>query len=118
MNATVMLVCMAGSVTAAQKDDVVFQAPKIQVKRNRDFSDDQDRSYYTLLYNRINVGTNYLKPTKREDYGDSQRDWSRLATTYFHRQGPVGVVMEKYNWFPGKPNTYHADARLPAGLIP
>lgn len=42
---------------------------------------------------------------------------SRLATTYYHRFGPVGAIMEQYNWFPGKQNTYHADARLPASVV-
>jgi hypothetical protein len=41
----------------------------------------------------------------------------RLATTYYHRFGPVGCVMERFNWFPGKQNTYDADARMPASFI-
>ena len=43
----------------------------------------------------------------------------RLATTYYHRDGPVGRVMEKFNWSPGPPNcnTYHADARILASLF-
>jgi hypothetical protein len=117
MNAAVMLMCVAGSVTAGQANDVVFQAPKIQLKRQSSFVDDRQFPYHTLIYNRINIGTNFLKPPKREDYGNPELDRSRLATTYFHREGPMGVVMERYNWFPGKPNTFHADARLPASLI-
>jgi hypothetical protein len=45
----------------------------------------------------------------------------RVATTYYHADGPVGMVMERLNWFPGyktdtedKRVTYWADARLPA----
>jgi hypothetical protein len=117
MNAAVMLMCVAGSVTAGQANDIVFQAPKIQVKRQLSFADGRESPYHTLLYNRINIGTNFLKPSKREDYGNPELDRSRLATTYFHREGPMGVVMERYNWFPGKPNTFYADARLPASLI-
>lgn len=42
---------------------------------------------------------------------------ARLATTYYHRFGPIGVVMERYNWFPGKQNTYFADNRMPASMV-
>jgi hypothetical protein len=44
-------------------------------------------------------------------------DVSRLATTYYHRFGPVGIVMEQYNWFPGTQNSYHGDARMPCSQI-
>jgi hypothetical protein len=27
-------------------------------------------------------------------------DLTRVATTYYHRQGPVGICMERFNWFP------------------
>src|SRR5205814_1633380 len=54
----------------------------------------------------------------------------RLPTTYYHRKGPVGVLMERWNWgsnlkdLPPQnwgtstkelpfQNTYYADARLP-----
>src|SRR5262249_51509495 len=55
----------------------------------------------------------------------------RLATTYYHRKGPVGVIMERFNW--GSPteeerkanpklkvplqNTYYADLRLPVSMV-
>ena len=51
----------------------------------------------------------------------------RLATTYYHSKGPVGIVMDQLNWFKdGHKNkktgeiklySYHSDARLPASLI-
>ncbi|HYV34133.1 MAG TPA: hypothetical protein VE988_00430, partial [Gemmataceae bacterium] len=51
-------------------------------------------------------------------------DLTRLATTYYHRDGPVGQVMEKLNWFPGLKSetkdervSYWADNRLPASII-
>ena len=34
--------------------------------------------------------------------GIEQRPLGRLATTYYHRLGPVGIVMEKMNWFDGQ----------------
>jgi hypothetical protein len=114
MNAAMMLVCLAGSMTAAQKGDVVFKAPLIQVKR--DYSRD-NKPYLYALYNRVYMGRYYEKPKDAKDLGKPEADSSRLPTTYFHDKSPIGVVLQKYNWFPGKDNTYHADARLPASLI-
>ena len=79
----------------------------------------QPYTYHQLVHGHILHGQNFQDPK-----------YSRLATTYYHRYGPVGVVMEKFNWFsqggpdyPGngyfmaKQNTYHSDARLPMSLI-
>ena len=61
---------------------------------------------------------NFKVPPKKEDQGKADKDFSRLATTYYHRRGPVGAVMEKFNWFPGPTvNTYGADARMPSALL-
>ncbi len=119
MNAAVMLICMAGGATAAQGEKPIFQAPKIQVKEHSAFDfGKNDQRYRNLIYNGINIGMNFVAPKNREDRGNLEADFSRLATTYFHREGPLGVVMEKYHWFwNGKPNTYHADVRLPTSLL-
>lgn len=117
MNTTAMFLCMACSLSTAQKDDVVYKGPKLLVRKQSYHFDNRENFHRVLLYNRINVGFNFTRPAKAEDRGDPARDYSRLATTYFHREGPLGVVMEKYNWFPGQPNTYSADVRLPLSLI-
>src|SRR5262249_32125858 len=46
-------------------------------------------------------------------------DLGRLATTYYHRNGPVGQVLAKFNWFWSfpDPDLHRADARLPASLV-
>jgi hypothetical protein len=62
--------------------------------------------YRFLMHGTTHHGLNYQVP----------KQLSRLATTYYHRRGPVGEIMERLNWFKGKQNTYHADARLPAAL--
>ena len=111
-----MLVCMAGAMAAGQPDKVVFQAPQIQVRQGGD-RDVKGKPYLFLMYNGIYMGRNYEKPTNRNDYGKSAKDFSRLATTYFHDKSPIGMVLQKYNWFPGKDNTYHADVRVPASLV-
>jgi hypothetical protein len=75
-----------------------------------------------LMHGSTHHGLNFFDPPQL----------NRLATTYYHRDGPVGAVMEKLNWFPGlvvsgkgasKQDdlanliTYWADARLPASVI-
>jgi hypothetical protein len=76
----------------------------------------QNLTYNQLIHGHINHGMNFAIPEAKER-GNPAKDLSRLATTYYHRDGPVGRVMEKYNWFPGDANTFYADARLPASLI-
>jgi hypothetical protein len=70
-----------------------------------------------FLYDRISYGIQMQKPAQLKDYGNPALDFSRLATTYYHRHSPVGIALEKFNWFPGPINTYWADARLPVSLI-
>ncbi len=62
--------------------------------------------YHYLMHGTTHHGLNYQKP----------QELRRLATTYYHRYGPVGVIFERFNWFPGPQNTYWADARMPASL--
>jgi hypothetical protein len=59
----------------------------------------------------------YFKPADPREWGNPEKDHSRLATTYYHRFGPLGHLLERYNWFAGPPNTYWSDARMPAALI-
>jgi hypothetical protein len=71
--------------------------------------------YTYLMHGTTYHGRNYYAPK-----GEKERErvnLSRLATTYYHRYGPVGVVMEQYNWFKGAQNTFRADARMPATII-
>lgn len=87
----------------------------IQVKSGgARISDTEFQTYTSLIHGHIDHGMNFTKP---ED--ETKKDFSRMATTYYHRKGPVGVVMEKFNWFPDRNsnNTFWADARMPAGLI-
>ena len=59
-----------------------------------------------LMHGTTHHGLNYQSPKKLR----------RLATTYYHRKGPVGIIMERLNWFPGPQHTYWADARLPCSI--
>ncbi len=76
-------------------------------------------NFHRLIHGHIDHGMNFLRPTSKSDYDVPDKDYSRLATTYYHREGPEGRVMEKFNWFPDEPdaNTYRADARLPVSLV-
>jgi hypothetical protein len=90
---------------------------QIQVKETERFpnSNKSDRSekYTTLIHGHIDHGMNFAKNE------DPAKDMSRMATTYYHRKGPVGIVMEKFNWFKDNvnDNTFWADSRMPAGLV-
>ncbi len=70
--------------------------------------------YTTLIHGHINHGMNYQK-----NVDEPEKDFSRLATTYYHRKGPAGIVMEKFNWFkdPNSNNSFWADSRMPAGIV-
>jgi hypothetical protein len=78
--------------------------------------DGSHHRYTYLLHGTTLHGMQFLKPDD-----PTQPDLSRVATVYYHRHGPVGLVMEKYNWFgdgaKGNENAYHSDARLPAALV-
>jgi hypothetical protein len=114
MNAAIMVLCMTGPLAVGQDAKPLFQAPGIEVLTR---SQEDGSVYHYLMYNRVYMGRNYDRPKKEKDRGKPSVDFSRLPTTYFHDKSPIGVVMQKYDWFPGRPNTYAADARLPASLI-
>jgi hypothetical protein len=83
-----------------------------------------------LMHGTTHHGLNYIY-YRAPDGVDKTLTMNRLATTYYHRDGPLGAVMEKMNWFPGlvyqkggksggeKDDriTFWADARMPTSLI-
>jgi len=69
-----------------------------------------------LVIDKTSHGFQFLPPADRAEHGDPTLDFSRLATSYYHRDGPLGLVLERFHWFGGPANTYHADARFPASL--
>jgi hypothetical protein len=70
-----------------------------------------------LVIGKVSHGKQFLEPADPQLRGQPGEDLSRLATTYYHREGPVGRAMELMNWFGGAPNTYAADARMPASQV-
>jgi hypothetical protein len=77
----------------------------------------EGRPYRQMIHGHINHGMNFLKPRDVKDWGNAQDDYSRLATTYYHRFGPAGIVMEKFNWFSDEENHFNSDSRICASLI-
>lgn len=94
-----------------QLADALFHAGQLYVSLDlfevTETTDPDGARANQLSRDRILSGRNYIHPAELR----------RLATTYYHRRGPVGVVLEKFNWFPGPANTYSADVRLPACLV-
>ena len=92
-------------------------------------------TYTFLMHGTTYHGRNYLRPDQYKKMGlddsfaKNRIDLSRLSTTYYHRYGPVGIVMEQYNWWskpdgdpgpaskPGRQNDWTADARMPTSLV-
>jgi hypothetical protein len=64
-----------------------------------------------LMHSSTHHGQNFLYSEK------DNKDLTRLATTYYHRYGPVGIVMERDNWFKGKQNSFQADVRGPTSIV-
>ena len=71
----------------------------------------REQVYRQLIHGHIDHGMNFQPPEAAKDRSDPAKNLSRLATTYYHREGPVGRVMEKFNWFPGP--TQHLLSRPP-----
>jgi hypothetical protein len=80
--------------------------------------------YRNLMHGTTNHGMAFQKSQDKDI-----PDLSRVATTYYHRKGPVGVCMERFNWFSDwKSDTYNnvdkeqgfarydSDARIAASL--
>jgi spermidine synthase len=62
--------------------------------------------YTMLMQGTTDEGTNFHK-----------KEYRRLATTYYHRYGPAGAVLERFNWFGGPQNTYWSDSRIAAAAV-
>jgi hypothetical protein len=69
-----------------------------------------------LMHGTTYHGRNYTY-SPDGDLAQHYKDASRLATTYYHRYGPVGFVMERDNYLPGPQNSFWTDNRLPTSMI-
>jgi len=84
----------------------------LRVRQSYEVYGDMTIPYTNLTHGTTNHGM-ALQPV------DKGPDFSRLATTYYHRQGPVGICMERFNWFPKEyqNNDFTADHRIRASLM-
>jgi hypothetical protein len=87
----------------------ISAGPKCEYQVHEELRRDREEfmPYRYLLKRTVYYGRFYPDGTAR-----------RKATTYYHRDGPVGAVLRRFEWFPpdgreGEP----ADARLPASVV-
>jgi hypothetical protein len=73
-------------------------------------------TYKNMIHGHIDHGMNFQKPRDDKIWGDPRKDFSRLATTYYHRLGPAGVVMERFCWFKEGENEFTSDSRIGAAM--
>jgi hypothetical protein len=92
--------------------------PGLQV-RDRQFRDPifGDVVQRTLTARGLIAGAQYVEPEQEKVRADAWHDSSRWSITYFHREGPVGLVLGRNHPFSGPRNTYPEDARLPCTLV-
>ncbi|MGF1581913.1 MAG: hypothetical protein ACFCD0_21510 [Gemmataceae bacterium] len=124
-----ILLCMG--VMALRNDSTIYRNRSyfgiLKVQQGPDNTIFGERiQYTTLIHGHIDHGRNYFKPDDEKYWGrtettpeDKLLDYSRLATTYYHRKGPAGRVMELFNWFPNleNDNSFWSDARMPTTLV-
>jgi len=92
---------------------ILLSEPKIHLLEKLE----DGRPYRVMLVDEIHHGMNFVKPRNVKDWGKPGEDFSRLATTYYHRFGPFGVVMEKFCWFREPENHFNSDSRIAASLV-
>src|SRR5262245_1666947 len=100
------------------RETVIHEVPGICVHEKKVATPDrQEQELRYLLHYQINLGNQFRKPRNADDTGVLMKDYSRWATTYYHRRGPLGQALERFNWFHGPDDFPTADFRLPASLV-
>jgi hypothetical protein len=108
-----------------QRQSVIFETRsyfgllRVQQAAERWGSSNLAVPYVNLMHGTTNHG---MALQKADD--PSIPDLTRVATTYYHRKGPVGICMERFNWFSGGEGLdeqsfvrFDSDARMPASLV-
>ena len=89
-----------------RSDNTIFTSGNLKITRHQERVEDEILPRLSFQRDRIMFG----------DCIDDAK-YRRMPMTYYAPQGPLGMVLQKFNWFPGPANTYYADARLPASLV-
>ena len=97
--------CFVG-ILCAQDRKVLYRSGNIDVTKRTDYSAERSFPVHIIMRDGIHFGMCIDHP-----------QYKRMPTTYYHPKGPLGVVMKKFDWFPGEANTYTSDSRLPASLV-
>lgn len=92
---------------------LLMREPSIRVVEG---ADQKGRPHRQMIVDDVLHGMNFIKPHHVDAWGHPQEDHSRLATTYYHRFGPVGGVMERLCWFNDQENHFNSDSRICAAL--
>ncbi len=119
-----------GHVYASSREDTLLRAERsyfgiLKVRESVEQAEDGTivASYTYLMHGTTHHGLNYQEPPRLR----------RLATTYYHKNGPVGVVMRAFDPLPAPVpsdveaekkdsalknwNSFWSDARLPTSVI-
>ena len=91
-----------------------FSNGKLPQREGQDIAPSFEFTY--LMHGTTYHGRNYIYDPE-SPRGKAFKDLSRLATTYYHRYGPVGIVMEQDNYLPGKQNTFYTDLHTPVSMV-
>ncbi|MBI2804601.1 MAG: hypothetical protein HYX68_06410 [Planctomycetes bacterium] len=82
----------------------------------KDHNEPDGRQLRQLLIDGIDHGSQYSG--KKKMAGDQVANWSRLPTSYYHRDGPVGMAFSKLDSMSVRNQNWpNADSRLPATLV-
>jgi len=117
--AVIAMSVLTGLLFGQADGSVLYQGRHLRVQQaDRGLSSDgTPLRANQLMYYEVNWGFNYCRPDNRADWGNPERDLSRLPTTYYHPRSPVGLAFQKFNWFADAPNYNASDARIVASLV-
>src|SRR6267142_5094202 len=99
-------ICISASPPANGGE--IFALPGLQVLEHRtiDPNTRQQITHRQVLFRRYVIGGQYF---------DQRFKPIRLATAYYHHNGPAGIALSRFVWFGGTQED--SDARLPASLV-
>lgn len=118
MSLAPLMICLAGAATIGQPPKTLYKKGAVEVRREVRPEADEKLPFNTLLLHGINCGYNYLPFVKSQQAGRPNRDYGRLATTYYYRLGPIGELMKRWDWFgESETNEHAADGRIVAALV-
>jgi hypothetical protein len=108
------VICSLAQGGAPPSWNVAYRSGPIVVRKN---VSPLGLPYHNLIIGGIDRGTNFLKPADKADYGDPDKDLSRLPTTYYHVRSPIAMVLQQWTSFSGPKSLSATDARVATSLV-